>query len=219
MVINNQLYRAPGSTISMGEVVRKVSDATGNDAIMVTDVGQNQMFGARYFRFSSPRSCITSGGLGTMGFGVPAAIGAKLAVPDSQVVVFVGDGGFQMTMQELGTIMENDIPVKIVILNNDFLGNVRQWQELFFNNRFSYTPMLNPDFIKIASAYGIEAENVSDRSELDGAIDRMLSHKGAYLLNVNIDPADKIFPMIPIGGSIDKMLLAPNCLYEIPVFR
>ncbi|MDE6503357.1 MAG: acetolactate synthase large subunit, partial [Muribaculaceae bacterium] len=106
-----------------------------------------------------------------------------------------------------------------VILNNDFLGNVRQWQELIFNNRFSYTPMLNPDFIKIASAYGIEAENVSDRSELDGAIDRMLSHKGAYLLNVNIDPADKIFPMIPIGGSIDKMLLAPNCLYEIPVFR
>ena len=115
--------------------------------------------------------------------------------------------------------MENEIQVKILILNNDFLGNVRQWQELFFNNRFSYTPMLNPDFIKIASAYGIEAENVSDRSELDGAIDRMLSHKGAYLLNVNIDPADKIFPMIPIGGSIDKMLLAPNCLYEIPVFR
>lgn len=154
-----------------------------------------------------------------MGFGVPAAIGAKLAVPDRQVVVFVGDGGFQMTMQELGTIMENNIPVKIIILNNDFLGNVRQWQELFFNNRFSYTPMLNPDFIKIASAYGIEGESVAERSELDEAIARMLAHDGPYLLNVNIDPADKIFPMIPIGGSIDKMLLAPNCLYEIPVFR
>lgn len=219
MVINNQLYRAPGSTISMGEVVRKVSDATGNKAIMATDVGQNQMFGARYFRFSSTRSCITSGGLGTMGFGVPAAIGAKLAMPDRDVVVFVGDGGFQMTIQELGTIMENKIPVKIIILNNDFLGNVRQWQELFFNNRFSYTPMVNPDFIKIAAAYGIEGESVSDRSQLDEAIARMLAHDGPYLLNVNIDPADKIFPMIPIGGSIDKMLLAPNCLYEIPVFR
>ena len=219
MVINNQLYRAPGSTISMGEVVRKVSEATNNDAIMVTDVGQNQMFGARYFRFSSPRSCITSGGLGTMGFGVPAAVGAKLAVPDREVVVFVGDGGFQMTMQELGTIMENNIAVKIVILNNDFLGNVRQWQELFFNNRFSYTPMVNPDFIKIASAYGIEAESVEERTQLDDAISRMLNHDGPYLLNVNIDPVDKIFPMIPIGGSIDKMLLVPNCLYEIPVFR
>ncbi len=219
MVINNQLYRAPGSTISMGEVVRKISDATGNKAIMATDVGQNQMFGARYFRFSSTRSCITSGGLGTMGFGVPAAIGAKLAMPDREVVVFVGDGGFQMTMQELGTIMEHNIPVKIIILNNDFLGNVRQWQELFFNNRFSYTPMLNPDFIKIAAAYGIEGDSVADRNQLDDAIARMLAHDGPYLLNVNIDPADKIFPMIPIGGSIDKMLLAPNCLYEIPVFR
>ena len=219
MVIDDQLNRSTGSTISMGEVVRKVSDATDNSAVMVTDVGQNQMFGARYFRFSTTRSCITSGGLGTMGFGIPAAIGTKLAVPDRQVVVFVGDGGFQMTMQELGTIMENKISVKIIILNNDFLGNVRQWQEMFFNNRFSYTPMLNPDFVKIASAYGIMAETVSDRSDLDAAIDRMISYDGAYLLNVCIDSAEKIFPMIPIGGSIDKMLLAPNYMYEIPIFR
>lgn len=219
MVINPQLRRDPDDTISMGEVVRKVSEATAHKAIMTTDVGQNQMFGARYFRFTTPRSCITSGGLGTMGFGLPAAIGAKLALPHRDVVVFVGDGGFQMTMQELGTIMENNIAVKIVILNNDFLGNVRQWQELFFNNRFSYTPMRNPDFVKIAQAYGIAAENVTDRTNLDKAIARMIAHDGPYLLNVAIDPVDKIFPMIPIGGSIDRMLLAPNYLYEIPVFR
>lgn len=206
-VIDRQLKRPAGSQIVMGEVVRQVSETFNDDAILITDVGQNQMFAARYFRFSSPRSIITSGGLGTMGFGIPAAIGAKMGRPDRDVCLFCGDGGFQMTCQELGTIMEYDVNVKIVIMNNRYLGNVRQWQEMFFNGRYSQTPLLNPDFVTLAKAYGIAAENVEKRTDLAAAIERMKSHNGAYILNVSIDPDDNVFPMIPIGAAVDEILL------------
>lgn len=193
--------------MKMGEVVSRVSRATGHRAIVVTDVGQNQMFAARYSRFSQPRSIVTSGGLGTMGFGLPAAIGAKMGCPGRTVVLYVGDGGLQMTLQELGTIMQYGVAVKIVLLNNNFLGNVRQWQAMFFNNRFSQTPMLNPDFVAIAAAYGIDGENVSDRSQLDDAIDRMVAAPHSYIINVNIDASDMIFPMIAPGSPVDDILL------------
>ena len=198
----------------MGEVTRRISEATGNEAICVTDVGQNQMMGARYFKFTKPRSLITSGGLGTMGFCLPAAIGAKLACPGRNVIALMGDGGFQMTMQELGTIMENGIGVKIVIMNNNFLGNVRQWQELFFNSRFSATPMLNPDFVAIAAAYGIDGESVMSRDELDGAIGRMLATDRPYLLNVNIESTDMVFPMVAPGAAIDDIMLNVSTKYK-----
>ncbi|MDE6682201.1 MAG: biosynthetic-type acetolactate synthase large subunit [Muribaculaceae bacterium] len=198
----------------MGEVVSRVSKAFGEDAILVTDVGQNQMFGVKYFGFKSPRSIVTSGGLGTMGFGLPSSIGAKIGAPERNVVLFVGDGGFQMTLEELGMIMEYNLGVKIVLLNNNFLGNVRQWQHLFFNGRFSATPMINPDFRMIADAYGIPAEDVSSREELDGAIARMVEHTGAYLLNVNIEPKDMVFPMTPPGAAVNEILLAENEYYK-----
>lgn len=205
----------PTGPMRMGEVAYKVSKATGDRAICVTDVGQNQMFSSRYFRYTEPRSIITSGGLGTMGFGLPAAIGAKMAAPDRTVCFFTGDGGLQMTIQELGTILEYKTDVKIILLNNNFLGNVRQWQEMFFNRRFSQTPLVNPDFVAIAKAYGIEAENVDSREQLDAAIERMVNHKGAYLLNVNIEEDDKIFPMTPPGASVDTILLTPDEKYPL----
>lgn len=213
-VINPELYPGEG-LMKMGEVVNLVSRAFEDKAIGVTDVGQNQMFGSRYFRFTKPRSFLSSGGLGTMGFGLPAAIGAKMGCPEREVVLFVGDGGFQMTIQELGTILEYGTAVKIVLLNNNFLGNVRQWQQLFFNGRFSQTPMVNPDFVAICEAYGIKAENVDDRSQLSDAIDRMVKSKSAYLLNVNIDPTDMIFPMIPLGAAVDEMLVNPNEMFKL----
>ena len=214
VVFTNELQRPEGSKLTMGEVISKISEATGHRAVAVTDVGQNQMMSARYFRFSDPRSFITSGGLGTMGFGLPAAIGAKIAAPGRTVCLFCGDGGFQMTIQELGTIMEYGVGVKMVILNNNFLGNVRQWQNLFFNRRFSQTPMLNPDFIKIASAYGIAGEDVVNREDLDEAVKRMLADDKPYLLNVQIDETDMVFPMTPAGQAVDHVLLAPDYLYE-----
>lgn len=204
----------PDGKMLMGEVVNKVSKAYGEDAVLVTDVGQNQMFGVKYFGFKSPRSIVTSGGLGTMGFGLPASIGAKIGVPGRNVVLFVGDGGFQMTMEELGMIMEYNLGVKIVLLNNNFLGNVRQWQHLFFNGRFCATPMINPDFRMIADAYGIPAEDVASREELDGAILRMVEHTGAYLLNINIEPTDMVFPMTPPGAAVNDILLAENEYYN-----
>lgn len=204
----------PDGKMLMGEVVNKVKEAFASDAVMVTDVGQNQMFSVRYFGFKSPRSCITSGGLGTMGFGLPASIGAKIAVPHRDVVLFVGDGGLQMTIQELGMIMEYNVGVKIVLLNNNFLGNVRQWQELFFKSRFSSTPMLNPDFKMLASSYGIKAEDVVHRDELDNAIRRMKEHDGAYFLNVNIESTDMVFPMTPGGHGVDEILLNPTEYYK-----
>ncbi|MDE6795374.1 MAG: biosynthetic-type acetolactate synthase large subunit [Muribaculaceae bacterium] len=204
----------PDGKMLMGEVVHRVSKAFGDEAILVTDVGQNQMFSVRYFSFKNPRSCITSGGLGTMGFGLPAAIGAKIAEPNRDVVLFIGDGGFQMTVEELGMIMEYDVKVKIVVLNNNFLGNVRQWQHLFFKSRYSATPMKNPDFVRLAEAYGIKAEDVAHRDQLADAVERMVAYDGAYILNVNIDETDMVFPMTPGGHGVDEILLNSKEYYK-----
>ncbi len=193
--------------LSMGEVVRAVSEATNHKAVLVTDVGQNQMMSARYFKYSADRSIITSGGLGTMGFGLPAAIGATFGAPERTVCAFMGDGGIQMNIQEFGTIMEQKAPVKIILLNNNFLGNVRQWQAMFFNHRYSFTPMMNPDYMKIASAYDIPSARVMKREELQDAIDKMLSCDGPFLLEACVIEEGNVMPMTPPGGSVDKMLL------------
>ena len=212
-VLGAELRRSGDAPMTMGEVVAAISEATGHKAIAVTDVGQNQMMASRYYRFTSPHSFISSGGLGTMGFGLPAAIGAKIGRPDRTVICFLGDGGFQMTMQELGTIMEYGIGVKIVIMNNNFLGNVRQWQNLFYHRRFSQTPLLNPDFNMLASAYGISSLDVRSRSELPGAIKAMLADDRAFLLNVDIDPTDMVFPMTPAGKTVDTIMLSPDICF------
>lgn len=204
----------PDGRMLMGGVVRKVCEAYGNEAVIVTDVGQNQMFGVKYSIFNRSRSLISSGGLGTMGFGLPAAIGAKIGVPDRTVVLFCGDGGLQMTVEELGMIMEYGIDVKIVLLNNNFLGNVRQWQHLFYNRRFSSTRMVNPDFRMLAGAYGIVAADVAEFSQLDTAIKEMKESDGAYLLNVNIDETDMVFPMTPGGNGVDEILLNESEYYK-----
>lgn len=193
--------------ILMGEVARKVSEATGNNAILVTDVGQNQMFAARYFKYKDPHSIITSGGLGTMGFGLPAAMGATMGAPHRAVCYFAGDGGFQMNIQELGTIMEQKCPVKMIVMDNSYLGMVRQWQQLFYDNRCSWTPMCNPDFCKIAEAYGIPSRFVTDRSDLDAAIKEMVETPGAFLLSVVVRAEDNVMPMMPLGASVCEMIL------------
>lgn len=198
----------------MGQVIRKVSEASGNHGILVTDVGQNQMMAARYFKYNLPKSVITSGGLGTMGFCLPAAIGAKIGAPERQVFAFMGDGGFQMTMEELGVIMEYRVPVKMIILNNNFLGNVRQWQAMFYRERYMGTPLLNPDFALVAKAYGIPAEDVDSADKLDAAIERMVSSETAYMLNVNIEPEDMVFPMVAPGAAIDEILLNRSTMYQ-----
>lgn len=209
-VISPKVNAQVGSPMSLAEVVSKISDKSPVDSILVTDVGQNQMTAVRYFKTTFPRSVITSGGLGTMGFGLPAAIGAKFGRPDRTVCLFCGDGGFQMTEQELGTIMEYNIGVKIIILNNNFLGNVKQWQKLFFQSRYSQTPLLNPDFIALAKAYGIEGEDVASRDQLDKAVERMFGTEKSYVLNVNINPEDMVFPMVCPGDPIDKIMLNEN---------
>ncbi|MBO4612695.1 MAG: biosynthetic-type acetolactate synthase large subunit [Bacteroidaceae bacterium] len=206
MVIERAIHPTEGPLL-MGEVVRAVSDATQKRAIMVTDVGQNQMFGCRYFQYTQGRSVVTSGGCGTMGFGLPAAIGATFGAPERTVCLFVGDGGLQMTIQELGTIMEQKCPVKIILLNNNFLGNVRQWQYLFFNKRYSFTPMLNPDYEGICTAYGIPSRTVVDRKDLAGAIKEMLDTPGAFLLQVAVKEEDNVLPMTPPGANVDEMML------------
>jgi len=206
IVINKELFPESGM-LKMGEVIHKVSEATDNKAVLVTDVGQQQMMGVRYFKYSQTRSVVTSGGLGTMGFGLPAAIGAKCGTPDRTVCLFAGDGGIQMTIQELGTIMQYDIDIKIIILNNNFLGMVRQWQELFFEERYSQTPMKNPDFVKIAQAYNIPSQKVGKRKNLDTAIKEMLDHKGPYLLEVEVENKGMVYPMVPAGCCITNILL------------
>ena len=212
-VIDKELFPKDGA-LTMGEVAHRVSKASGDKAILVTDVGQNQMLSSRYFGFTEPRSIVTSGGLGTMGFGLPAAIGAKIAAPERTVCFFTGDGGLQMTVEELGVILQYGIDVKIILLNNNFLGMVRQWQELFQHSRFSQTPMVNPDFVKLAESYGVAAEDVENREQLDAAIGRMLSHNGAYLLNVNIDPQGMVYPMVPAGARVDNILLSREEKYQ-----
>lgn len=194
--------------ISMAEVIRSLAETEQGDAVIVTDVGQNQMFSALYSKFNRTRSFITSGGLGTMGFGLPAALGAKLGVPDREVVAVLGDGGFQMTMQELGTIMQNRIGVKIIILNNTYLGMVRQWQELFFNHRYSFTQLENPDFSLIAKAYGIPSERVMQPEALRGALERMKQAEGSYLLELVVLPEENVFPMVPAGASLSDLIFS-----------
>lgn len=205
-VIRPELYPATDS-LTMGEVARAVSEATHHEAVLVTDVGQNQMMGVRYFKYKRTRSVVTSGGLGTMGFGLPAAMGAKFGAPDRTVCFFTGDGGMQMTIQELGTIMQEKLDVKIIILNNNFLGMVRQWQELFFHERYSNTIMENPDFVAIAKAYGIAGRTVEKREELDEAIAEMLNHNGAFVLVANVETCGMVYPMVPAGGSVTNMIL------------
>ncbi len=205
-VIEPAIHPTEGPLL-MGEVVNAVSEATGHRAVLVTDVGQNQMFGCRYFKFTQPRSVLTSGGCGTMGFGLPAAIGATFGAPERKVCLFTGDGGLQMTIQEFGTIMEQKCPVKIILLNNNFLGNVRQWQYMFFNKRYSFTPMLNPDYEGIASAYGIPSRTVVERAALADAIREMLDTDGPFLLQCAVKEEDNILPMTPPGGCVENMLL------------
>lgn len=209
-VIDREIHPKEGP-LNMGEVVRKVSEATRNEAILVTDVGQNQMMACRYFKFTKNRSVVTSGGMGTMGFGLPAAIGATFGRPDRTVCVFMGDGGLQMTMQELGTVMEQKAPVKIILLNNNYLGNVRQWQAMFFNRRYSFTPMMNPDYMQIASAYGIPSRRVVERGELEEAIREMLDTDGPFLLEACVIEEGNVLPMTPPGSSVNYMMLDLDC--------
>ena len=203
-VIRKAVHPAEGR-IRMGEAVAAVARAYRNDAVLVTDVGQQQMNAARYFGFRRTRSVVTSGGLGTMGFGLPAAIGAKLGAPDREVVLFAGDGGLQMTIQELGTIFQSKIPVKIVLLNNSFLGMVRQWQELFYDRRYSFTEMVNPDFGLIARGNGLSYRCVERREELDEAIAAMKASEGAFLLEVRVEGEENIFPMVPAGAPVSEI--------------
>ncbi len=206
-VIEPAIHPADGPLL-MGEVVNVVAEATNGDAILVTDVGQNQMLSARYFHYNKKRSIVTSGGLGTMGFGMPAAIGATFGAPDRTVCMFCGDGGFQMNIQELGTIMEQQAPVKMILLNNNYLGNVRQWQDMFWNHRQSFTPMLNPQYDLIAQAYGIPYEVVVDRKDLLAAVGKMLSTQGPFILECAIKEDANVLPMTAPGKSVDEMMLS-----------
>jgi len=196
-----------GKEIFMDEVVHLVSEITDGNAIVVTDVGQNQMVAARNYRFRKPNSWVTSGGLGTMGFGLPAAIGAKIGRSDTTVVAFMGDGGFQMTLQELGTVMQSKTDIKMVILNNGYLGMVRQWQDMFFEKRYSFTEMVSPDYLLLAGAYGIKGRRVSERDDLEPAITEMLSSEGPFLLEVKVEREDNVFPMVPAGESVSDIRL------------
>ncbi len=205
-VINGQL-NPTSEGLTMAEVIKLLNVETKGEAIIVSDVGQHQMIASRYSSFKRSNSKITSGGLGTMGFALPAAIGAKMGAPEREVVAIVGDGSFQMTIQELGTIMQTSAAVKIVVLNNDFLGMVRQWQELFFDKRYAYTVMTNPDFVKIGEGYRIQSKRVSKRDELVRAIKEMIASKDAYLLDVSVTKEDNVFPMIPTGASVSEIRL------------
>ncbi len=193
--------------IQMGEVIRRTSELASPTTVVVTDVGQHQMKVARYYPLNTPRTLVTSGGLGTMGFGLPAAIGAQLGKPDETVVLFVGDGGLQMTSQELMTITQEKLPVKIIVLNNEYLGMVRQWQELFFESRYSSTPLQNPDFIKLADACGVAGKKVTKREELDEALKEMLEFEGAFLLEIMVEKEENVFPMVPPGAAVTDMIL------------
>ncbi len=205
-VIDPSIHPTEGPLL-MGEVINAVAEASRDDAVMVNDVGLNQMFSARYFKFRHIRSIVSSGGFGTMGFGLPAAIGAVFGAPSRQVVLFTGDGGFQMCIEELGTIMEQQAPLKMVLLNNNYLGNVRQWQDLMFNHRRSFTRMLNPYYQRIAEGYGIAYDVVTDRADLKAKVERMLASDGPYILECAVKEEENVTPMITPGSSIDEMKL------------
>lgn len=210
-VIKSELHPAE-DVMTMGEVINTLNELTGGNAIVVTDVGQHQMVACRYAQMNQSKSNITSGGLGTMGFALPAAIGAKYGAPDRTVVAIIGDGGFQMTIQELGTIMQFRPDVKILILNNSFLGMVRQWQELFHQNRYSFVDITSPDFVQVAKGYYIDGQSVSERSKLKEALQTMLNHKGSYLLEVKVGKENNVFPMVPQGRGVAEIVL---CKEEI----
>ncbi|HET7360593.1 MAG TPA: biosynthetic-type acetolactate synthase large subunit [Salinimicrobium sp.] len=206
-VIKNDL-NSQKPELGMAEVIDEINSCTNADAIIVSDVGQHQMAACRYAKFNKTRSNVTSGGLGTMGFALPAAIGAKMGKPDREVIAIIGDGGFQMTIQELGTIFQTKIPVKIVVLNNGFLGMVRQWQQLFFDKRYASTEMINPDFITIAKGYHLKTKQVTERSQLKAAVEEMIASKDSYFLEVKVEKEENVFPMIPTGASVSDILLA-----------
>jgi acetolactate synthase-1/2/3 large subunit len=206
-VINNDLNPTKEG-LSMAEVLKEINRSSNSDAIVVSDVGQHQMIACRYATFNHSKSNITSGGLGTMGFALPAALGAKMGAPDREVVAIIGDGGFQMTIQELGTIFQTQAAVKVVVLNNDFLGMVRQWQQLFFDKRYASTEMVNPDFVKIAEGYFIDAKRVTKRADLGKAVDEMMASDKPYFLEVCVEKEDNVFPMIPSGASVSEIRLS-----------
>nr|WP_321412764.1 biosynthetic-type acetolactate synthase large subunit [uncultured Allomuricauda sp.] len=205
-LINNDIHPTKAG-LTMGEVIEQINVASGQKAVIVSDVGQHQMIACRYAKFKQSKSNITSGGLGTMGFGLPAAIGAKMGAMDREVVAIIGDGGYQMTIQELGVIFQHKVPVKIVVLNNDHLGMVRQWQELFFDKRYASTVMTNPDFVKIAEGYHIKSRRVSERGDLQEAVKEMMASKDPYFLEVKVEKEDNVFPMIPSGASVSDIRL------------
>jgi acetolactate synthase-1/2/3 large subunit len=191
----------------MGEVIHELARQTNGEAILVTDVGQHQMVASRYYPFKNPRTNVTSGGAGTMGFALPAAMGAKMGKPQTQVVAVIGDGGFQMTLQELGTLMQYNIPVKVLLLNNNFLGMVRQWQQLFFDKRYSFTELKNPDFVALTKSYGIAASKVDKRADLSKSIQQLLEAEGPYLLEAVVEKEENVFPMVPTGAGVSEILL------------
>lgn len=205
-VIHKELNPESGE-MTMGEVVKQLNEITKGDAVIVTDVGQHQMVACRYAKLNKTRSNVTSGGLGTMGFALPAAIGAKFGAQERDVVAIIGDGGFQMTLQELGTIMQSKVDVKIIILNNRFLGMVRQWQELFNERRYSFVDIQSPDFVMVAKGYGIDGKSISEREDLIPALNEMMSHKGAFLLEVMVTKENNVFPMVPQGCSVSEIRL------------
>ena len=205
-VINNEINPTKNG-LTMAEVIKEINNSTNGDAIIVTDVGQHQMVTCRYAKFNKSKSNITSGGLGTMGFALPAALGAKMGAPEREVVAVIGDGGYQMTIQELGTIFQTGSAVKIVVLNNNFLGMVRQWQEMFFENRYASTELVNPDFVAIARGYYLEAEKVTERKNLKEAVKKMINSKKPYFLEVSVEKDDNVFPMIPTGASVSDIRL------------
>jgi acetolactate synthase-1/2/3 large subunit len=206
LVINEELNPTT-EKMTMGEVINILNELTHGDAIIVTDVGQHQMVACRYAKFNKSKSNITSGGLGTMGFALPAAIGAKFGAPERTVIAIIGDGGFQMTLQELGTIMQSGVDVKILILNNEFLGMVRQWQQLFHDKRYSFVDITSPDFVTVAKGYGIPGQRVAERSGLREGLKAMIDHKGSYLLEVMVGKENNVFPMVPQGCSVAEIRL------------
>ena len=205
-VIKNDIYPSKDG-LTMGEVIKEINEASNGDAIIVTDVGQHQMVTCRYANFNKSKSNVTSGGLGTMGFALPAAIGAKMGAPKREVVAVIGDGGYQMTIQELGTIFQTGCAVKIVVLNNEFLGMVRQWQQMFFEKRYASTEMINPDFITIAKGYNIEAKKVDKRTDLKNSVQEMMKSSKPYFLEVRVEKEANVFPMIPSGASVSDIRL------------
>ena len=196
-----------GETLSMAEVISLLNEMTGSNAIIVTDVGQHQMVTCRYATYNQSRSNITSGGLGTMGFALPAAIGASFGNPERKVVAIIGDGGFQMTIQELGTIMQSHADVKLLILNNQYLGMVRQWQQLFHDRRYSFVDIASPDYVQVARGYGIAGRKIDSRNELRDGLETMLMHSGSFLLEVMVEKEDNVFPMVPQGCSVAEIRL------------